>query len=56
METDRIARPATARYAAGLRPGEQTFATDAWHEVMNGWVVFAGHPPSSYAPSGGSSA
>lgn len=28
METDRNARPATARSAAGLRPGEQTFDTD----------------------------
>ena len=28
MGTNRIARPATARSAAGLRPGEQTFASD----------------------------
>jgi len=28
MRRDRIARPATARYAAGLRPGEQTFPPD----------------------------
>ena len=28
MGTNRIARPATARSAAGLRPGEQTFLPD----------------------------